>query len=53
MKAEQIAGLMIIATKSEADRVTISVFGRKLINWPMTSGQARSGQKATSVATAA
>jgi hypothetical protein len=49
MNTEQIAGLITIATNSDADSTTISVRGRKPMNWPMMSGQNSSGQNATSV----
>ena len=49
MNTEQIAGLITMATNSEADSTTISVRGRKLMNCPMMPGQNSRGQKATSV----
>ena len=49
MNTEQIAGLITMATNSDADSTRISVRGRKPMNCPMTSGQYSSGQNATSV----
>ena len=46
MKAEQTAGLMTMATNSEANSTMISVRGRNPMNWPMMSGQKSSGEKA-------
>jgi hypothetical protein len=47
MNTEQIAGLITIATNSEASSTTISVRGKEPMNWPMMSGQNSSGQNAT------